>query len=306
DVLVCTTIIESGLDIPNANTLIVEAAHRFGIAQLHQLRGRVGRGAQRAYAYFLIPAGASLPPDASSRLDAVAEAADLGAGFRLAMRDLEIRGAGDILGSRQHGQVAAVGLDLYTRLLAEAIKKLRADTPGEGADVSRELAAIDPGALPTVDLPLDAFLPESYVAETETRTRLYRRMATADDLAAVDDLAQEVEDRFGSAPRVVRNLLAVLRLRVMAHLARARGVGLEGGYAVIRWPGHYDLDRPALARRLAPTARIGRHQVSLPVAGKPEDWLPRLEEALLAVRDVEEMRSGPPSGGGNRTPTPGP
>ena len=286
DVLVCTSIVESGLDIPNANTLIVERADRFGVAQLHQLRGRVGRGPQRAYAYFLYAPGATLAPDAASRLEAIAEAADLGAGFRLALRDLEIRGAGEILGARQHGQVAAIGLDLYTRLLAEAIKKLRADEPGPSDQVARELEAIDPGGLPTVDLPLDAYLPESYVPGPEERTRLYRRMASADELGTVSDLASELKDRLGRPPDPVSNLLAVVELRVLAHMARARGVSREGRYGTAIWPAEYELDREDFRSRLQAEARIGRHQISVPLEGPPAAWLPRLRALLEAAIEV--------------------
>ncbi len=290
DVLVCTSIIESGLDIPNANTLIVERADRFGLAQLHQLRGRVGRGPQRAYAYLLFPGDYELPPESRQRLETLAEASDLGAGFRLAMRDLEIRGAGEILGARQHGQVAAIGLDLYTRLLAEAIKKLKADTPQPADAISAELAAIDPGALPTVDLPLDAYLPDEYVSETRERTRLYRRMATADTLAAVEELEHELTDRFGRPPPAAANLLTVLRLRVTAHLAGAQSVGREGGAVVIRWGESHPLARQRLKARLVPEARIGRHQVTLPLDGHADGWLDHVGQQLAIAAEVEGGR----------------
>lgn len=290
DVLVCTSIVESGLDIPNANTLVVERAERFGLAQLHQLRGRVGRSTQRAYAYFLHPAGYELPDEARERLIALAEHSQLGGGFRLAMRDLEIRGAGEILGARQHGQVAAIGLDLYTRLLAEAIKKLRADTP-EGADrITQELAAIDPGTLPTVDLPIDAYLPERYVPETGERTRLYRRMAAAADLEAVGEIESELRDRFGAPPLEVQNLVDVLWLRVLAHLAGARNVGREGTAVAIRWGEKHSLDRIILKHRLDRDARVGQHQITLPVTGPPHTWLPRIRKALEIAVEVEGGR----------------
>ena len=287
DVLVCTSIIESGLDIPNANTLIVSRADRFGLAQLHQLRGRVGRGALRAYAYLLYAPGQELSREAQDRLEALADASALGSGFRLAMRDLEIRGAGDILGARQHGQVAAIGLDLYTRLLAQAINKLQVDTPTLPDHVSRELAEIDPGTLPTVDLPLDAYLPETYVPQTGDRTRLYRRMAVIDTPSQADDLARELADRFGPPPREVANLVDVLRLRVLAHISGARSVGNEGGWAVVRWPESRALGRSALKARLEHGARVGRHQVSVPIPGPPSRWLPRLIDTLGMIATLE-------------------
>ncbi len=291
DVLVCTSIIESGLDIPNANTLVVEHAERFGLAQLHQLRGRVGRSSQRAYAYFLHPADYELPQDAQDRLEAIVETGQLGAGFGIALRDMEIRGAGEILGARQHGQVAAVGLDLYTRLLAEAVKKLRADGPGaavDGADrIAEELAEIDPGGLPTVDLPVDAFLPETYLPETRERTRLYRRMAAATNAAAVKEIEAELRDRFGQPPWEVSCLLDVLWLRVLAHQAGARSVAKEGEWAVIRWPQDRAIRRVELKYKLDPAARLGNHQISLPLRGRPQQWLPMLRQALELIGTVE-------------------
>jgi len=308
DVLVCTSIVESGLDIANANTLILEHAERFGLAQLHQLRGRVGRSAQRAYAYFLHPPGVELPDDARDRLEALAEASRLGSGFHIAMRDLEIRGAGEILGARQHGQVAAIGLDLYTRLLAEAIKQLKADGPPDGggagdgaADgpagglavedrIVRELAAIDPGTLPTVDLPLDAYLPEHYVPETGERTRLYRRMAAASDLDAVREIEHEIKDRFGAPPLEVQNLIDVLWLRVLAHLAGARNVGREDTDVAIRWGEKHAIDRILLRHRLDRDLRVGQHQITVPLAGRPEQWLPRVRRALETAVEIEGPR----------------
>jgi transcription-repair coupling factor (superfamily II helicase) len=253
----------------------------------------VGRGPHRAYAYLLYPAESDLAPDARDRLEAIAQSSDLGSGFRLAMRDLEIRGAGDILGARQHGQVAAIGLDLYTRLLAAAINKLQADSPALPEQASRELAEIDPGTLPTVDLPLDAYLPGSYVGETNDRTRLYRRMAVIDTTEAADDLARELADRFGPHPPEVRNLMQVLRLRILAHLSGARSIGDEGGWAVVRWPDGRHLDRSRLKAKLEVGARIGQQQASLPIDGPPARWLPRLVRALEAMVEVE----GAPGGG---------
>jgi transcription-repair coupling factor (superfamily II helicase) len=287
DVLVCTSIIESGLDIPNANTLIVDRADRFGLAQLHQLRGRVGRSAQRAYAYLLHPSTFELPDDARERLRTMAETERLGAGYHIAMRDLELRGAGEILGARQHGQVASIGLDLYTRLLAEAIKKLRADGPASEDTIARELSQIDPGGLPTVDLPVDAFLPERYVQETGERTRIYRRMAGCTSLEAVTEIESELRDRFGAPPWEVQFLIDVLWLRVLAHLAGARSVAKEGAGAVIRWREGHQLSRGRLKGVLPPSARIGNHQVTLLLGGRPDQWLPPLRKALEAIVGVE-------------------
>ncbi len=286
DVLVCTSIIESGLDIPNANTLIVERADRFGLAQLHQLRGRVGRGTQRAYAYLLLPVGYDLTEEARQRIEALASATDLGSGLRLAMHDLEIRGAGEILGTRQHGQVAAIGLDLYTRLLASAISRLRADAQAPLEDLDPELSHIGRG-LPTVDLPLDAYLPESYVADTAERTRLYRRMAGAATEQVVAEIAAELADRFGQPPASVQNLLVILRLRALAHRAGATSIQRQGDAVAIAWPSNHELDRVALKAKLPPEARIGRHQVSMPLDGPPSEWLAKLERWLMVAIATE-------------------
>jgi len=308
DVLVCTSIIESGLDIPNANTLIVERADLFGLAQLHQLRGRVGRSAQRAFAYFMVSPGAELSDDARDRLEGLADHADLGAGFRIAMRDLEIRGAGEILGARQHGQVASIGLDLYTRLLAEAMKRVRADTtedpktsspesalssPAVPEAVERELAGIDPGNLPTVDLPLDAYLPEEYVHETSERTRLYRRLAGMTERDQVQDMHKELRDRFGPPPVEVTNLLAVVRLRVLAHRAGAQSVGLEGDAVAVWWPADHRLDRRGVRTALPSSAVVGNHRIGIPIRAL------RAASAAAATRS-----SSDPTGAGARSDIP--
>jgi transcription-repair coupling factor (superfamily II helicase) len=292
DVLVCTSIIESGLDIPNANTLIVDRADTFGLAQLYQLRGRVGRSARRAYAYFLYDRYADLPEDARKRLQTLAEATELGAGFRIAMRDLEIRGAGDLLGPRQHGHISAVGFDLYTRLLAQAIKKLRADEQEKekrekGKKTKREREALEGevGLLPTVDLPIDAYLPEDYVTDEAVRLRLYRRMTEVTRLDEVAAMEQELRDRFGDLPEPAQNLIYVLRLRVLAAQAGVQFVACEGRTIVIRLEGAGPRQRAAILRRFDGRLRVGRDQIWLPIQGEDSRWRQDLERALedLAV-----------------------
>jgi transcription-repair coupling factor (superfamily II helicase) len=205
DVLVATTIIESGLDLPKVNTLIVERAELLGLAQLYQLRGRVGRSSQRAYAYLFHPADQSLSEDAHRRLEAIGEATDLGSGFQLALRDLEIRGAGSILGEVQSGHIAAVGFDLYTELVAEAVSEM------EGREVS------DQGPPEVrIDLPVDAHIPTSYIADQELRLEAYRRLAATTTNDAVDDVVAEWSDRFGELPEEAGSLIALARLRVEA------------------------------------------------------------------------------------------
>jgi transcription-repair coupling factor (superfamily II helicase) len=205
DVLVATTIIESGLDLPQVNTLIVERADRLGLAQLYQLRGRVGRSSQRAYAYLFHPPEERIGENAYRRLEAIGEFSDLGSGFELAMRDLEIRGAGSILSETQSGQIAAVGFDLYTELVAEAVQELK----GEPIEREEEHEV-------RIDLPLDARLTDAYVPDADGRLEAYRRLAAATTEDDVDDVVAEWEDRFGSLPVEAEELISVARLRVEA------------------------------------------------------------------------------------------
>jgi len=205
DVLVATTIIEAGLDLPQVNTLIVERADRLGLAQLYQLRGRVGRSNQRAYAYLFHPQEERLGEDAYRRLEAIGEFSDLGSGFQLAMRDLEIRGAGSILSETQSGHIAAVGFDLYAKLVAEAVEELKGEPPA---------AAETPEV--RIDLPVDAHLTEEYVPGTDARLEAYRRLAAATTQGAVEDVRSEWQDRFGDLPAEADALIAVALLRVEA------------------------------------------------------------------------------------------
>jgi transcription-repair coupling factor (superfamily II helicase) len=201
DVLVCTTIIESGLDVPSANTLVVERADRLGLAQLYQLRGRVGRSAERAFAYLFFPPQAQLTEEAHERLAAISRFTALGSGFSIAMRDLEIRGAGNLLGAEQHGHIAAVGFDTYLRLLAEEVAEMK----GQPVEPEREVR---------IDLPVKAFIPPEWVGQEALRLELYRRIATAKDHEQLDAVRAEAEDRFGALPPPVRTLLAVASLKL--------------------------------------------------------------------------------------------
>jgi transcription-repair coupling factor (superfamily II helicase) len=217
DVLVCTTIVESGLDIPNANTLIVERADMFGLSQLHQIRGRVGRGRERAYAYFLYPPERPLTETAHDRLATIAQNTDLGAGMQVAMKDLEIRGAGNLLGGEQSGHIAGVGFDLYVRLVGEAVAEFRGDKlPEEG------------GSEIKIDLPVDAHLPHDYIPGERLRLGAYRALASATDDAAVDAARAELLDRYGPMPAPVENLVAVARFRALARTYGIAEVSLQG------------------------------------------------------------------------------
>ena len=216
DVLVCTTIVETGLDISNANTLIVENAHHMGLSQLHQLRGRVGRSRERGYAYFLYPKGATLTETSYDRLATIAQNNDLGAGMAVAMKDLEMRGAGNVLGAQQSGHIAGVGFDLYVRLVSEAVDAFKALARGEMPK------ATDNGPKEIrIDLPVDAHIPESYINSERLRLEVYRKLAASQDEKDLRLAVEEMEDRYGPIPEEVSRLLAVARLR---HQARAAGV----------------------------------------------------------------------------------
>jgi transcription-repair coupling factor (superfamily II helicase) len=211
DVLVCTTIIESGLDIPNVNTIIIDKADKLGLAQLYQLRGRVGRGAARAYAYLVFDRYHALTETAQKRLQAIFEATELGAGFQIALRDLEIRGAGNLLGAEQSGHIGTVGFDLYVRLLADAVERLKAIREGEPPpEPKTERPPI------AIDLPFTAHLPTAYIGDLNLRLALYQRLAAVETTDAVEDLSQEMRDRFGPPPPAAENLLFAVRVRALA------------------------------------------------------------------------------------------
>ncbi len=222
DVLVCTTIIEAGLDMPRVNTIIVEEADRFGLAQLYQLRGRVGRSTQRAYAYLLYDPARGLAGRGAERLQAILEASELGSGFRLAMMDLEIRGAGNLLGPEQHGHLAAVGFSLYSQMLAEAVAELKGKEPRE------------PEPSVSINLPLPAYLPEDYVPSDLLRVSLYRRLAGIRSLEELADFRSELEDRFGPLPPPAEDLLYMVRLKILASKAGVRSIVKANSHLVLK------------------------------------------------------------------------
>ena len=230
-----TSIIESGLDIPNANTLIVDRADMFGLAQLYQLRGRVERGAQRAYAYLFRHRVKSPTPEGQERLEILAENTQLGSGYTIAMRDLEMRGAGEMLGTRQSGYIASVGFHLYTRLLAQAVKQFRLamDMPiPEGASILDASLAI-----PTsVNLPLSIGIPGTYISDQSLRLKMYRRLADIKDEATLASLEMEFEDRFGPLPDQVLNLIYQIKIKLLAAQDGLASAGFEGKQIVLRYP----------------------------------------------------------------------
>lgn len=279
DVLVCTTIVETGLDITNANTLIVERADQFGLSQLHQLRGRVGRGRERAYAYFLYPPDRALTETAHDRLQTIAANTDLGAGMAVAMKDLEIRGAGNLLGGEQSGHIEGVGFDLYIRMVGEAVAGFRGE--------AEERPVL------TIDLPIDAHIPAEYIETERLRLEAYRKIADADEEAVLAALEDELTDRYGPMPEPVTNLFAVARLRLVVRAAGLTDVVSQGKYvrfspvelpdsAALRIGRLYprSIVKPATRQVLVPaptTARIGGE----PVEGLPVlDWVREVITAM--------------------------
>jgi transcription-repair coupling factor (superfamily II helicase) len=264
DVLVCTTIIESGLDIPNTNTIIINRANRFGLAQLYQLRGRVGRGAARAYAYFLYDRNARVTETARQRLAAIMEASELGAGFTIAMRDLEIRGAGEILGTRQSGHMAAVGFDLYCRLLAQSVRELKGESPRElTADVRAYLMPLEEGV--QITLPLDASLPADYILDDSLRLRLYRRLAGLSTVDEIEETRAELEDRFGPLPPPAENLMYQLRLKALALSAGVEAIVAEDKHLAVQSAQLAEADRQGLQDALGERVRVRRREIRLPM-----------------------------------------
>ncbi len=283
DVLVCTTIIESGLDMPNVNTLILDRADRFGLSQLYQLRGRVGRGEHRAYAYLLLPPGRRITESAEKRIQAILEASDLGSGFRIAMRDLEIRGAGNLLGAAQSGHIHDVGLELYSQLLRQAVEEAK-----RGEEPGASLADTQEAGMPRLELPVPAQIPESYVEHLPTRLAVYQRVARVKDRRGVEELRDELRDRFGPLPDETESLLQLAGLRALA-----ASVGIQ---SVVHGRDTIDLTlaipvggaRIPLEKALGPAARVGHQQIHLSVRQLGEQWLDRLTRVMERLQVFQE------------------
>jgi transcription-repair coupling factor (superfamily II helicase) len=278
DVLVCSTIIESGLDMPNVNTMIINQADRFGLTQLHQLRGRVGRGATLAYAYLLFDKGKRLTPVAEKRLRTIYEATELGAGFSIAMKDLEIRGAGTLLGMRQSGQISAVGFNLYSQMLATAVEKLKMQK--SGVIQTPSTSKLPP---PTIDLPLSALIPEEYVDDMVTRLELYQRMADISELKQIPNLEQELNDRFGVPPKEVENLLYILKIRVVAKDRGIESISNLDGEIIIQLFAGMQLDKKKLARFYRDGVKLGNSQLRMSLRQPGKGWRVMLEEIINAM-----------------------
>ncbi|RIK46277.1 MAG: transcription-repair coupling factor, partial [Chloroflexi bacterium] len=275
DVLVCTTIIESGVDIPNANTIIIDNAHALGLTQLYQLRGRVGRGTNRAYAYLLFPRHTPLSKEAVERLEAIQEATELGAGFQVALRDMEIRGAGNILGAEQSGHIAAVGFDLYARMLAHAVEEIRAGRPiAEPEEV-------------TIDIGIEAAIPDSYIEAEQVRLETYRQIASVENERGLRDLEAELTDRFGTPPPVTLRLFDLVRLRHRASSLGLTSIVERGGDITMRPVAGAALNQAALRGALGPGAKVTPNQVRLTVEDLKVD---RWTAVTLVLDEVERVR----------------
>jgi transcription-repair coupling factor (superfamily II helicase) len=288
DVLVCTTIIESGLDIPSVNTIIVNQAHRFGLAQLYQLRGRVGRSRQRAYAYLLYQRDLALTEVAEKRLRTIFEATELGAGFRIALKDLEIRGAGNLLGAEQSGHISAVGFDLYTRLLADAVRQLKAAhavARGQQLEAGNQAKGFRALGVPSllvgtsVNLPLSARLPASYISDDPTRLHLYQRLAAVTNGEQLTELVDELEDRFGPLPEEAQNLVYVVGLRLAGRQAGVTQIQSVDGEVVVQFAQLPRLDVVGLSRAVGVPLRAGSNQLRL-ARGTGSAWLVQLQKLV--------------------------
>jgi transcription-repair coupling factor (superfamily II helicase) len=237
DVLLCTTIIETGLDIPNVNTLIVYDADHFGLAQLYQLRGRVGRSNRLAYAYFTYKKDRVLTEEAEKRLHAITEFTEFGSGFKIALRDLEIRGAGNLLGAEQHGHMAAVGYDMYCKLLEEAIAQLKGESHEEETDMS-------------IEIKLDAYIPDDYVPSEAQRIEIYKRIMSISDIEEEYDVEEEIEDRFGDIPQSVRNLLSIMHIKLLSKKIGIVSIEQKGSDIVFMLKNDKDVDLSGLIRAM--------------------------------------------------------
>ncbi|MFC1920638.1 transcription-repair coupling factor [Chloroflexota bacterium] len=278
DILVCSSIIQSGLDMPNVNTLIVNQSDKFGLTQLYQLRGRVGRGANLAYAYFLYDHGKRLSPIAERRLRTIVEANELGAGFSIAMKDLEIRGAGTLLGMRQSGHISAVGFNLYCQLLAQAVEEQKANQGG------REIETLAP-RLPTatIDLPFQAYIPEDYVVDLLTRLGLYQKLSKLENIGDIESLQHEFQDRFGMPPQEIDNLLYAIKIKILATAAAIQSISAQRGEIVINPFEGMRFEREKLDRLSREGLKTGTFEIRLNPGRLKDDWQQVLEEVIAGI-----------------------
>jgi len=281
DVLLCTTIIESGVDLPNANTLIVDRADMFGLSQLYQIRGRIGRGANRAYAYLMVPRAKALTEQAEQRLNTILAATELGAGYQIALRDLEIRGIGNLLGAEQSGQISAIGFDLYTKLLADAVKQLKVNA---NADEPIEPEAPEFSTV-RVDIGIDARIPDSYIEDLAQRLSIYQRLARMESDKEIDDIDEEIRDRFGPMPPHVMLLMKTTRMRVMAEAAGVELISAKEFRAVMSLKQPTGGAREPLQKQLGIGVDVGHMQIRVDIDRDDPEWI----DELMAVMDQLKM-----------------
>jgi transcription-repair coupling factor (superfamily II helicase) len=287
DVLVCTSIIESGIDIPQANTLIVERSDQFGLSQLYQIRGRVGRSRERAYAYLLYPSAAALTPEAGQRLSALSDYTELGAGFKIAMRDLELRGAGNLLGDEQSGHVAALGFELYMQMLDEAV----AAAGGDASDPDDDWEPV------RLDVSVDAYVPPDYIPYEQAKVDVHRRIAGAREVADLMALREELSDRFGELPEPLENLILLQQARIKLGQAGAQAVTVRGDRLAVT-PIELDSVKAKAIRAQIPEAlyESGKSQLSVRVPKEPAQRFPaivRVADVLLSVIREAEAEAEP-------------
>ena len=268
DILVSTTIIESGLDIPNVNTILINDADTFGLADLHQLRGRVGRYKHRAYAYLIVSAGRPITPEAEKKLKAVEEFSSLGAGFKIALRDLEIRGAGNFIGSQQHGHLAAIGYEMYCRLLEATVKRLKKEPIPVQINVS-------------INIGIDAYLPNAYISDHSLKMEIYRKLNRLQNVNEVNDIALLLKDRFGPPPDPVRNLLIEAEVRIAAFHATIRSLSKVNGIIIIELMDFKKAEKP-LSMVKESLRFINNETIHL----RPGDTHAAPEETLMFLREV--------------------
>jgi len=283
-VLVCSAIIESGLDFPNANTIIINRADRFGLAQLYQLRGRVGRSHRHAFAYLLIPGEHAITTDAERRLRALQEIDGLGGGFKLALHDLEIRGSGNLLGEQQSGQISAVGFELYTEMMEKAVAELKGEE-------------VEPEVEPEIKLGISAYFPDQYIPDANQRLLFYKRLASLRDAAELEELKGEIQDRFGPYGEPVANLFLVMDLRRVLRQFLVQQISVSDGKVFLLF--HSDsplkvekllemINRQKSKFRLVPDGRLAFTPQSL-------EWPALIEEVVRLLHEIHEQRQPTPA-----------
>ena len=284
DVLLCTTIIESGIDLPNANTLIVDRADMFGLSQLYQLRGRIGRGTNRAYAYLMVPRAKQLTEQAEQRLNTILAATELGAGYQIALRDLEIRGIGNLLGAEQSGQISAIGFDLYTKLLGEAVRQLKEADNNDGTvePAPPEFSTV------RVDIGIDARIPDNYIEDLAQRLSIYQRLARIQDSSEIDDLDEEIRDRFGLMPTHVKLLMKTARMRVLAEAAQIDLVAANETRATMTLRQPTGGAREPLQKQLGLGVDVGHMQIRVALDRDDPDWIDELMAVIEQVKMFQE------------------